>query len=242
LLGLAELEVADLLGNDGALSLGVELGDELGLEAASLLGVQVTNLLRDIEKRSDDLIVALFRSFDGRAALTTNFNRKFFTSGVSYKFARLLLDVTGSTAGFIDGTALLGARSVADLFQGTVALLHSLFGGLLLEGDLTRFFKVLLANFFLSGLELRDVGVMALFDVLVGALEDGILLQRGDGLLFLDTAQTGVWVGLAVGEVDSAGDGSAGLTALPAQYGLGESVVVSVLMAVERTLATAVDE
>jgi len=83
---------------------------------------------------------------------------------------------------------------------------------------------------------------MALFDVLVRALEDGILLQRGDGLLFLDAAQAGVGAGLTVGEVDSAGDGSAGLTALPAQHGLGESVVVGVLMAVERTLATAVDE
>ena len=39
LLGVAELEVAGLLGDDGALMLGLELGDELGLEPAGLLGV-----------------------------------------------------------------------------------------------------------------------------------------------------------------------------------------------------------
>jgi len=115
LLRCAELEVADLLGDDGALGLGVELGDELGLETASLLGVQVTNFLGDIKERRDDLIVALFGSFIGRASSTANFDGEFFTSGVSDILAGLLLDVAGGAARFVDGTALLGARSVADL-------------------------------------------------------------------------------------------------------------------------------
>ncbi len=35
---------------------------------------------------------------------------------------------------------------------------------------------------------------MALLDVLVGALEDGVLLQRGDLLVLLDAAEASLWI------------------------------------------------
>jgi hypothetical protein len=69
--------------------------------------------------------------------------------GVADKLARLLLDVLGGAGALVDGLALLGAAAVADLLDGLVALLHGLVEGLLLEGDLARLFKVLLANLFL---------------------------------------------------------------------------------------------
>ena len=53
--GLAELECAGLLGDNGALVLGLQLGDQLGLQAAGLLGVQVTHLLGDINQRGQNL-------------------------------------------------------------------------------------------------------------------------------------------------------------------------------------------
>jgi hypothetical protein len=94
-LGLGELEVADLLGDGGALSNRVELGDKLGLETASLLGVQVTGFLRNIKKRCDNLIVALFWSFLSNTACSADLNRQLFTVGVSNKLARLLLNILG---------------------------------------------------------------------------------------------------------------------------------------------------
>jgi hypothetical protein len=68
---------------------------------------------------------------------------------VADKLARLLLDVLGGAGALVDGLALLGATAVANLLDGLVALLHGLVEGLLLEGDLARLFKVLLANLFL---------------------------------------------------------------------------------------------
>ena len=43
---------------------------------------------------------------------------------------------------------------------------------------------------------------MALLHVLVGALQDGLLLQAGDGLLLLNTAEAGLGVLLTAAEVD----------------------------------------
>ena len=62
-LGSRELEIARLLGNDGTLMLWLELGDKLGLEAASLLRVQVTLFLWHINERCDCLIMTLLRCF-----------------------------------------------------------------------------------------------------------------------------------------------------------------------------------
>jgi hypothetical protein len=94
-LRLGELETADLLGDGGALSNRVELGDKLGLETAGLLGVQVTGLLRDIDKRCDDLIVALLSSLLSNTASSTDLNGQLLAVGVSDKLARLLLNVFG---------------------------------------------------------------------------------------------------------------------------------------------------
>ena len=93
LLGLGELKVADLLGDGGALSCWLEPWDKLGLEAAGLLGVQVTGLLRNINKRCDDLVVTLLSSLLSNTASTADLNWKFLTVGVSNKLTRLLLNV-----------------------------------------------------------------------------------------------------------------------------------------------------
>ena len=63
---------------------------------------------------------------------------------------------------------------------------------------------MIFTHLFLAGGELGDVGVVALLDVLVCALEDGVLLKAGHGLLLVDTAQPGVGVGHTVAEVNSA--------------------------------------
>ena len=74
--------------------------------------------------------------------------------------------------------------AITNLDKRLVALLHSLTGGLLLEGDLTALLKVLLTDLLLSRVENCDVGVVALLHVLVGALQDGILGQGlNSGLL-----------------------------------------------------------
>ena len=62
LLRVGELQVAHLLGDDCALMLRFELRDQLCLELAGLLGVQVTHLLRNINKRNDCFIMALLGS------------------------------------------------------------------------------------------------------------------------------------------------------------------------------------
>ena len=59
-------------------------------------------------------------------------------------------------------------------------------------------------HLFLAGGELGDVGVVALLDVLVGALQDGLLLQAGHCLLLLHAAQAGVGILLAAAEVNAA--------------------------------------
>ena len=60
-----------------------------------------------------------------------------------------------------------------------------------------------LADLLLAGGELGDVGVVALLHVLVGALQDGLLLQAGHGLLLLNTAQASLGVLLTSTEVNS---------------------------------------
>ena len=55
----------------------------------------------------------------------------------------------------------------------------------------------------MAGSELGDVGVVALLHVLVGALQDGLLLQAGHGLLLLHAAEPGVGVLLAAAEVNA---------------------------------------
>ena len=150
LLGRAELEVADLLRDGGALSNWVKLGDKLGLEATGLLRVQVTSLLRNINKSGDDLIVALLSSLLSDTASTADLNWELLAVGVSNKLAGLLLNVPGGARGFVDSATLLGALAIANLLKGLVAFLHSLVESLLLEGDLAGLLKVFLANLLLS--------------------------------------------------------------------------------------------
>ncbi len=222
LLGLGELEVAHLLGNDGALMLGLEAGHKLGLEAAGLLGVQVAHFLRNVHKRGNHLLVTLLRSFLSDTASTTNLNWQLFTTGVTNKLARLLLNITSGARRLIDSPALFRSLAIADLFQGLVALLHCFIEGLLLEGDLTGLLKVLFADLFLSRGELCHIGVVALLHVLVGTLQDGVLLERGDGLLPLHAAEAGVGIVDTPTEVDAAIDVAVKLAAPP--LGVGEPV------------------
>ena len=58
---------------------------------------------------------------------------------------------------------------------------------------------------------------MALFDVLVRALKNGILLERGDSFLLLNTAESRVRISLAAAEVDTSGYGAAFLATLSAE-------------------------
>ena len=93
------------------------------------------------------------------------------------------------------------------LGSGLVALLHGLIEGLLLEGDLAALLKVLLADLLLRGLELGHVGEVALLGVLVGALQNGILLERGHLFLLVDAAEPRGGIVDAGTEVNAAGDG-----------------------------------
>jgi len=132
----AELEVTGLLGDHSTFVSRLQLGNKLGLEAAGLLWVQVTDLLWDVNKRSDGLVVALLWSLFSDTASSADLNWKLFTLGVSDKLARLLLNILGSTAGFVDSSALLRSLAVANLFQRLVALLDGFVNSLLFESNL----------------------------------------------------------------------------------------------------------
>ena len=195
----------------------LELRDQLSLEAASLLGVEIADLLGDIKQRHNSLVMALLGALLSDTACTTDLNRELLATCVTNKLAGLLLYVPGRAGGLIDSPAFFGTLAVADLLQGLVALLHSLIECLLFEGDLAGLLKILLTHFLLGSFKLRHIGVVALLNILVGALKDGILGEGGDGLLLLDTAEAGLGVGLAAREVDSSLDSlSDVLPALPA--------------------------
>ena len=106
-------------------------------------------------------------------------------------------------AGDAVGILAPGTLATADLHQGSVALLHCLVLRLLGEGDGAGLLKVLLADLLLAGLELGDVGVVALLRVLVGALQDGLLLQTGHRLLLVHAAEPRLLVRDAASEVDT---------------------------------------
>ena len=126
----------------------------------------------------------------------------------------LFLNVSGGTRRLIDSSTFLGSLSVTDLFEGLVALLDSLVDSLLLEGDLTGLLKVLFADFLLGGSELGDISVVTFLDVLVSTFQDGVLLDGLDGLLLLNTAQTGLGVIHTATEVYSALNFGSGLGGL----------------------------
>ena len=183
-----------------------ELGNQFGLEFAGLLGVEVTHLLGDINKRGNGLVMALFRSLFISTSSSADLDRELLAGSVSDKLAGLLLNVLGGTRGLIHSPALLRALAVAHLLHRLVALLHGLVEGLLLEGDLTGLLKVLLAHLLLGRGELGDVGVVALLHVLVGALKDGVLLEGGHLLQFIYAAEVSGGVSDTVTEVHSTSD------------------------------------
>ncbi len=201
----SKLQIAGVLGNGGALGLGFQAGDQLSLETARLLWVQVTDLLRNINKRGNGLVMALLRSFFSDTPSTTDLYRQFLTAGITYKFARLLLNVAGCAGGLVDSPALLRALTIADLVQRLVALFHILINCLLLESNLAGLFKILLTNLLLGRRELGDIGVMTLLYILVCALKNGILLERSNSLFLLNAAKSSVGIGLTTGEINPSG-------------------------------------
>jgi len=200
---LGELEKTSLFGNNCALMLGGKLGNELGDKLANLLWVEVTMLLRNIDERREDLVVALLDSFLENATSSTDLDRELLTARVTNKLAGLLLHVLGCARRLIHSLANLGTLTVAHLLNWCVALPHSLVEGLLLEGDGTGLLKSLLAHFLLGGGELGDIGVVALLSVLVGALKDWVLLDGRHCLLLVNTAQPSFGILLTAAEVDS---------------------------------------
>merc|ERR1712227_507502 len=138
--------------------------------------------------------MTLFRTLFISAASSTDLHRQLLTAGVSYKLARLLLNILGAAAALIHCPALLRSLTIAHLLHWLVALLHCLVVSLLLECDAALLLKVLFANLFLAWCELSHIGVVALLHVLVGALQDGLLLH---------TAQASLGVLLTSTEVNS---------------------------------------
>ena len=126
----------------------------------------------------------------------------------------LLLDVSGGTRALINSTAFLGSLTIANLFQRLITFLDGLIDSLLLEGDLTGLFKVLLANLFLSGSELCHISVVAFLDIFVGTFQNGVFLDGFDGFFLLHAAQTGLGVVNTATEIDSALDLGGGVLSL----------------------------
>ena len=173
----AETEVANLLGNYGALMRGRKLGSELSLEATGLLWVEVANLFRDVNGGGDGLVMALLRTLLCDTSSTTDLNGELLTLGVTNKLARLLLNIPGSAGALKQCAAFLRTLTIANFLQGPIALFHTLIKCLLLESNLATFLKVLLTKLFLSWFKLCDVGVVAFLHTLVGAFQDGITLE-----------------------------------------------------------------
>ena len=146
--------------------------------------------------------MALLIALGGLAASTAYFNRQLLTLCVPHKFARLLLNVASAAGRLVDCPTLFWALPVALLDNGSVALFHHTLQRLLLECDLARFLKVLLADLLLGRVKPSDIGVVALFNVLVRALEYGCLLDGLDLVLVKDAPQPRLRVNFCIGEVN----------------------------------------
>ena len=138
--------------------------------------------------------MAFLGAFLSDATSSANLNWELLAVGVSNKCTWLLLDVLGGARGLINSAALLWTLSIANLFKRAVALLHGLIDSLLFESDLAGLLKVLLANLLLGRRELCDISVVALLNILVGTLKNGVLLKGLDGLLFFDTAKSSLGI------------------------------------------------
>jgi len=203
LLWLAELEDTGLLGYNGALMFRRQTRHQLGHVSAGLLRVEITHLFWNINKRCENLVMALLLSLLQSTPSSTDLHRQLLTAGVSYKLARLLLNILGAAAALIHCPALLRSLTIAHLLHRFVTLLNCFIECFLLECDLTQLLKVLLTHLLLSWLKLGDIGVVTLLCVLVGALQDGLLLQTGDSLLLVNTTEPCVWISDTVAEVNT---------------------------------------
>jgi hypothetical protein len=149
LLGLGELQITDLLWDCRAFRNWLQPRDQLSLESACLLRIQVTGFFGNINERCEDFVVAFFRTFIGYTSSAADFNGQLLTASISNKFTWLFFHVSGGASGLKQGTALLWALAIANLLQRTVTLLHSFIESLLFKGDLAGLLKVLITNFFL---------------------------------------------------------------------------------------------
>jgi len=198
-----ELEDTGLLGDDGALVLGRQAGDQLCHVSAGLLWVQVANLLGNINDGGENLVVALLGSFFEGAASSADLNGELLAASVSHKLSRLFLHILGCAGRLIDSLADLLTLTIAFFLHRSVALIHLIFKSLLLESDRARLLKCFLTNFFLRRFKLSNISVVALLCVLVGTLQDGLLLQGGHCLLLVHAAQPSIRIGLTTTEVNS---------------------------------------
>merc|ERR1711983_339261 len=148
------------------------------------------------------LFFPLFKS----ASSSTDFNWKLLTSCISHKFSWLFLHILGCAGRLIDSLADLLTLTITHLLHRSVALIHCLIVSLLLESDGALLLKVLLTNFFLRRFELSNISVVALLCVLVGTLQDGLLLQGGHCLLLIHTAKPSIRVSYTTTEVNSSSD------------------------------------
>merc|ERR1719244_68599 len=158
---------------------------------------------RHIYKRCSDLIMTLLRTFFISTSSSTDFHRKLLTSCLSHKLSWLFLHILGCAGRLIHSPTLLRSLTITHLLYRLVAFLPRLIHGFLLERDCTLLLKVFLANLLHGRFKLGDISVVALLCVLMGALQDGLLLQRGHCLLFVHAAQPSIRFSHTVGEVNS---------------------------------------
>merc|ERR1712123_104547 len=137
---------------------------------------------------------------------STDLYRKLLTSSFSNKLAWLFLHILGCAGRLIHSSTLLRTLTIAHLLNRFVAFLHRLIECLLLESDGALLLKVLFTNLLHGRFKLSNVSVVALLSVLVGALQDGLLLQGGDCLLLVHAAQSSIWICDAAAEVNASRD------------------------------------
>ena len=104
---IRKAKVACLLRDQSALMFWDQFWNKFGGKSASFLGVEITNLLRNIKQRSDDFVMAFLRTLLVSAASSTNLNGKLLTGSISHKLARLLLHILGGARGLVHSPALL---------------------------------------------------------------------------------------------------------------------------------------
>merc|ERR1711931_333538 len=147
--------------------------------------------------------MTLFRTFFISTTSTANLNWKLFATSVPHKLSWLFLYILGCAGRLVNSFTFFRTLTIAHLLNRFVAFLHRLVKCLLLESYGTKFLKVLLTNFFLRRFELSNISVVALLSVLVGTLQDGLLLQGGHCLLLVHAAQPSFRICLTTTEVNS---------------------------------------